>query len=88
MKRWVVIFRVLANINRLKIIEMLSDGRKMNVSEISQVLKISFKATSNHLAILKNLEVLESQGTAGHVFYSLNAQLPADFHKASDLFLK
>jgi len=88
MKRWVVIFRVLANINRLKIIEMLSDGRKMNVSEISQVLKISFKATSNHLAILKNLEVLESQGMAGHVFYSLNAQLPADFRKASSLFLK
>ena len=88
MKRWTVIFRALANINRLKIIEMLSDGRRMNVSEISQALKISFKATSNHLAILKNLDVLEPQGVDGHVFYSLNSQLPSDFRKAIDLFLK
>ncbi|MBU1102484.1 winged helix-turn-helix domain-containing protein [Patescibacteria group bacterium] len=88
MKRWIVVFRTLANINRLKIIQMLSDGRRMNVSEISQELKISFKATSNHLAILKNLDVLEAQGTAGHVFYSLNPQLPNDFRKTIDLVLK
>ncbi len=88
MKRWVVIFRVLANINRLKIIKMLSEGRKMNVSEISQALKISFKATSNHLAILKNLEVLEAQGVAGHVFYFLNSQMSSDFRRGINLFLK
>lgn len=88
MKRWTVIFRALANINRLKIIEMLSDGKKMNVSDISGALKISFKATSNHLAILKNLEVLEAQGAAGHVFYFLDSQLPSDFRRAINLFLK
>ena len=80
-KRWTVVFRALANINRLKIIEMLSDGRKMNVGEISEDLGISFKATSNHLALLKNLDVLEAQGTAGHVFYSANPQMPNDFQK-------
>ena len=83
-----MIFRALANINRLKVIEMLSDGKKMNVSEIAQTLKISFKATSNHLAILKNLDVLEPQGADGHVFYSLNSQLPSDFRRTVDLFLK
>ncbi|MBU2219599.1 metalloregulator ArsR/SmtB family transcription factor [Patescibacteria group bacterium] len=88
MKRWTIIFRALANINRLKIIKMLSGDKKMNVSDISESLKISFKATSNHLAILKNLEVLEAQGAAGHVFYSLDPQLPADFRRAIDLFLK
>lgn len=86
MKRWTIIFRALANINRLKIIEMLSDGKRMSVSEISQALKISFKATSNHLAILKNLDVLEPQGVDGHVFYSLNSQLPSDFNRAINLF--
>ena len=35
MKRWTVIFRAMANINRLKIIKMLSDGHKMNVSDIA-----------------------------------------------------
>lgn len=78
-KRWTVVFRALSNINRLKIIEMLSGGKKMNVGEIARVLKISFTSTSNHLAVLKNLDVLESQGTAGHVFYFINSHMPKDF---------
>lgn len=88
MKRWTVVFRILANINRLKIIQMLSAGRQMNVGEIAESLKISFKATSNHLALLKNLDVLEAQGTAGHVFYSFNSQMPDDFSKILNLIFK
>ncbi len=85
MKRWTVIFRALANINRLKIIKMLSGGHKMSVGEIAGDLNISFKATSNHLAILKNLDVLESQGADGHVFYYVNSKMPKDFQEAIDL---
>jgi len=88
MKRWTVIFRALANINRLKIIKLLVDGRKMSVTDIAEDLGISFKATSNHLALLKNLDVLEAQGTAGHVFYSFNRQLPKDFQKIIEIILK
>ena len=81
MKRWVIIFRALANINRLKIVSILFDGRKMNVSDIAQSLRISFKATSNHLVMLKNLDVMESEGSSGHVFYSINKNMPNDFKK-------
>ena len=80
MKRWTVVFRALANVNRLKIIEMLSTKKeKMNVGEIAEHLKISFKATSNHLAILKNLDVVETQGVDGHVYYFINRHMPSDF---------
>lgn len=81
MKRWTIIFRALANINRLKIISILSDGRKMNVSDISRSLHISFKATSNHIAMLKNLDVIEPEGASGHVFYTINKNMPVDFKK-------
>ena len=81
MKRWTVVFRALANVNRLKILQMLSGGHTMTVGDIAQELEISFKAVSNHLAILKNLDVLEARGAAGHVFYSLNPKLPDDFRK-------
>ena len=87
MKRLTVVFRALANINRLKIIKMLSGAHKMNVCDIAEELKISFKATSNHLAMLKNLDVLEAEGTEGHVFYSLNSQMPKDFQKIIETFL-
>jgi len=87
MKRWVIVFRALANVNRLTIIKLLSSGRKMNVSDLADALNISFKATSNHLAILRNLDVLEATGTAGHVFYSLNQNLPQDLRRSINLFL-
>ena len=88
MKRWTVIFRALANINRLKIIKLLADGRNMSVTDIADDLRISFKGTSNHLALLKNLDVLEAQGAAGHVYYSLNRQLPKDFQRIIEIILK
>lgn len=87
-KRWVIVFRVLANVNRLEIIRLLAGGRTMNVSDIARALKISIKATSNHLAILKNVGVLKSHGASGHVFYSLDPKLPKDFQKALALFLR
>ena len=80
-----MVFRTLANVNRLKTIKLLADGRKMSVTDIAEDLGISFKATSNHLAMLKNLDVLESQGVAGHVFYSINSQMPKDFQKVVNL---
>lgn len=81
MKRWVIVFRALANINRLKIIKFLSGGQKMNVGDIANQLHISLKATSNHLSILKNLDVLEAEGSSGHVFYFINKKIPDDFRK-------
>jgi len=87
-KRWTVVFRALANINRLKIIKLLYGGRKVNVTDIAGEIDISFKATSNHLAMFKNLDVVEAHGTAGHVFYSLNKHLPEDFRKVIEFMLK
>ena len=87
-KRWTVVFRALANANRLKIITLLSNGTRRSVTDIAGSLRISLKATSNHLAMLKNLDVLEAQGTAGHVYYSLNPRPPEDFQNIFDIFLR
>jgi len=87
-KKWTVVFKALANTNRLKIIELLSNGNKMNVGDISASLKISFTATSNHLIMLQKLDVLDVEGRAGHVFYSLNPDMPRYFRNAISLFLR
>ena len=85
-KRWVNIFKALGNINRLKIIKMLASGKVMNVTEISKEIGVSLKSTSRHLSILQNLELLESEGKNGFVFYNLNKNAPADFKQAIKLF--
>ena len=87
MKRWTIVFKALANVNRLKIIGLLSGGRKMNVGDIAAELRISFTAASNHLIMMEKLDVLETEGRAGHVFYYLNSRMPRDFSRALALFL-
>lgn len=87
MKRWGIIFKTLGNINRLKIIKLLKKEKSLSVGEISEEINISFRGTSKHLIHLQNLDVLESKGTQGHVYYSLNMRMPKDFQEAIDLFL-
>lgn len=88
LKRWTVIFRVLANINRLKIITILANSQSRSVGELAREINISLKSTSKHLIILKNLDILEAQGKQGHVHYSLNLNPPGDIRKALKLFLR
>ncbi len=84
-KRWTVVFRALANVNRLKIIEMLSKGEALHVGDIAERLGISLKATSNHLAIFKRLDVVDAHGKSGHVFYSMSPSMPEDFRASIGL---
>ena len=78
-KRWVNVFKALSNINRLKIIEMLQGGANLTVTQISCKLGISIKATSKHLIILQNLDLLENEGKTGRVFYKFSKSAPPDF---------
>ncbi len=85
-KRWTIIFKALGNINRLRIIQLLAKGKTLTVSQIADELGISLKATSKHLIILQNLDVLDATGKLGHVFYSLSVQVPKDIKKVCNLF--
>ena len=87
LKRWTVVFRALANINRLKIITILSERNSKTVGELARDLDISPKSTSKHLIILKNLDILESRGKDGHVHYSISNRPPRDIRFAIRLFI-
>ena len=87
MKRWTQIFKALANINRIRVIVLLSDGKERTVTEISEIIHISLRAMSRHLVLLHNLDVLDNAGKDGHVFYRLNKSVPVDIYNAVSLFL-
>lgn len=88
MKRWELVFKALANSNRLKILRMLQKQKRMNVTEIANKLDISFMSTSRHLVILRNFEVLQSEGKDNHIFYSINPGMPKDFRQILNTILK
>lgn len=79
MKRWSIVFKTLGNINRLKIIKLLSGDKRLSVSAIAEEVGISQKAVSKHLIMLYNLEVLHNVGKDGHIFYFRNPTMPKDF---------
>lgn len=88
MKRWTQIFKVLANINRLKIVKLLFEGQPMTVADISREIRVSFKGTSKHLILLHNLDILSNQGKDGHVYYAFNHDMPSDIKRVVQNFLR
>lgn len=64
--------KALANFRRLEIIRYLFSVHTASVSEIAQHIKLSFKSTSRHLAVLRSAEILETKQVNLNVFYSLS----------------
>jgi len=86
-KHWVQIFKMFSNVNRVKIIKFLSEKKKpMNVTDIAEELDISFKSASKHLILLDRLDVLDSKGKDGHVFYVMNGDMPKDIKRIVTIF--
>ena len=65
------ILKALANRRRIKIIKYLADRSKASVTELSGFLKLSFKSTSKHMAVLKNADLVDTEQVSLVVYYSL-----------------
>ena len=86
MKRWSIIFKAFGNINRLKIVALLFKTGELSVGEIASALKISIKSTSKNLVLLQQLNVLDSVGRNGHVYYNMSSEMPKDIARTLKLF--
>ncbi|QQG45078.1 MAG: winged helix-turn-helix transcriptional regulator [Candidatus Sungiibacteriota bacterium] len=76
MKKFERILKGLANHRRLAILKFLHKTKEANVSEIAGVIGLSFKATSKHLNILANLDIVEKQQRSLEMFYRLARKFP------------
>lgn len=63
--------KALANSRRLKILKYLEKVGKASVTDIAGEIKLSFKSTSRHLAVLRAGEIVERDQQSLMVFYSL-----------------
>ena len=69
--------KALANGRRLAILRILRTRKAAPVGEIAELIKLSFKATSKHLAILYAANIVEKEQVSLTVNYSLVANLSA-----------
>ena len=77
MKNLEKILKGLANRRRLRIIKLLLKNKEMTVTEISEMINLSFKSTSRHLSILRHLEIVDKRQMGLNMRYYLSHPLPA-----------
>ena len=88
MKEWTKVFKALANENRLKILRLLAKKRELPVKAIGEHIDLGIKATSKHLIILANLNMLQSQGKLGSVWYTLHPAIRPEIQHIIHKFLR
>ena len=64
--------KAVANRRRLAILAFLKKNKFASVGEIADAIKLSFKATSKHLLILANMEILEKDQENLQMFYRVS----------------
>jgi DNA-binding transcriptional ArsR family regulator len=84
-KRCSRMLRILAEPERLRIIQCLSDGPK-NVGEIAEILGKHVVKISHHLSVLRQADLVEDERQGRFVIYRLhpNFYQPADKAEDSD----
>jgi DNA-binding transcriptional ArsR family regulator len=70
-ERLQAVFQTLADVNRLRIIRFVGEGRRA-VSEIVAALKISQPLASHHLKVLRSNGLLAAEREGPFVYYRLN----------------
>lgn len=85
MKDYEKILKALANRRRLQIIKYLKDKKLATVTSIAEHLKLSFKSTSKHLAVLFGAGIVDKEQKSLSMFYSVVDSLPKLAKRVIDL---
>ena len=68
------IFKILGDTNRYRIFEMLGEKKKITVSDIAKILKVSVPLTSQHLKILEQAKILRKEKLGRTVYYTIQTK--------------
>jgi DNA-binding transcriptional ArsR family regulator len=69
------LFKACANARRMRILAFLKRSRFATVGEIADHIKLSFKATSKHLGVLKGARLVEVEQTGLSMNYRIARSL-------------
>ncbi|MBP6857577.1 MAG: winged helix-turn-helix transcriptional regulator [Candidatus Pacebacteria bacterium] len=69
------LLKALANKRRLEIVKYLKNKKEATVTDIASGIKLSFKATSKHLGLLYNADIVEKEQRSLQMHYHLHSNL-------------
>ncbi len=85
MKDYEKILKALTNRRRLQIIKYLKDKKFATVTMMAEHLKLSFKSTSKHLALMFGAGIVDKEHKNLSMFYSVADPLPKIAKQVIDL---
>lgn len=77
------LFKGLSHPLRIRILELLSAADEVSVAELQSDLELEASHLSQHLAVLRNHRLVESERRASHVYYRLAQTHVADLLMAA-----
>ena len=73
--------KAFANKRRLAILKYLKSHTEATVGELADSIKLSFRSTSKHLAVLSAVDIVEFDQRSKQIFYRLTSSPPAIIRK-------
>lgn len=78
-KELVKIFKAMGNERRFLILKNLFQKKELTVSQIAELIHLSFRSTSRHLAVLAGANLIEARHVNLNRFYSISSATPKRF---------
>ena len=80
------LLKALANRRRLAILNLLAKRKEANVSDISELIRLSFTSTSKHLTMLERAGFVAKEQRSLNMFYRIAPDAPAILKAVSAMF--
>ncbi|MEK7558414.1 MAG: metalloregulator ArsR/SmtB family transcription factor [Patescibacteria group bacterium] len=80
------VLKALANRRRLAIIKFIKKEKEASVGDVAEEIKLSFKSTSKHLALLAAADILEKEQRSSQMFYRLMGNSSETIRSLSQFF--
>lgn len=87
-KKAAMILRAVNHKLRQKIMNIIDDNGRIKVTDIYVKLRVEQSVCSQHLAILRNAKVVETERNGKCVFYKINKETISDINLFIDKLLK
>ena len=70
------VLKALANRRRLAIVRYIRQEREASVGQVAEHMRLSFKATSKHLALLTGSGILDKEQRSVQMFFWIPRDIP------------
>ncbi len=72
LQKTVLLIRAINNKNRLKVLHLLHENKRMTVTDLYKKLRVEQPVTSQHLAVLRKFGFVQTERVGKCVYYSIN----------------